>query len=42
MIINVLGVLAIVDRFGPFAPTEQKIEQSLSTAREEKVTIALF
>jgi hypothetical protein len=27
---------------GQFAPTEQKKEQTLSRAREEKVTIALF
>jgi hypothetical protein len=27
---------------GQFAPSEQKIEQTLSSAREEKVTIVLF
>jgi hypothetical protein len=43
LLINIrLEGLAMVDRFGPIAPTGQKMDQTLSRAREEKVTIALF
>ena len=42
LIIKGLDRLTLVDRFSPFAPTGQKIVQTLRMALEVKLTVALF